>query len=427
MRNLVGYVFDNFPDLLENYYEHDVAVNCFAMNCFAGVPIDVEAVKDFSLSMRVFEYYFEEFFDKKYKRFGLTYSDLNRVEFIKEILREKFNFSIEKLLRANIEKHLVDPKVSDEVKDFLRFRIIKSDNSEKRMKKILQWEVEGKLYDGFRYSKAVTGRFSGQGYQPQNFPRAVSLDEWNELKEKYQKFNEDYKQKKISLSDDGFLEAEKLYEKSSSILRGLVRAEEGKKFIIADYAQIELRMILWFVGHKEHLQKLIDGEDLYLSFAEKIFKKKLTKDSEERRIAKQAVLSLNYGTGRDKFNETAFGGENISLASKVVDVYREEFYKITNLWRSLDNIYNNIILVDAFTKKPLYGGECRIEFKLRMVEKEKCLEIKLPSQRKIIVYPSQHKHMWGGVLTNYIIQGMARDVMIEAMRKKKRRYYNDNS
>lgn len=84
--------------------------------------------------------------------------------------------------------------------------------------------------------------------------------------------------------------------------RELFVAPVGNRIVGGDFNQIEVQVQGQLSHDEVILANYAAGDDIYMTLARKIFpKKKITKTSKERQVAKQLVLSLGYGMGATKF------------------------------------------------------------------------------------------------------------------------------
>ena len=95
-------------------------------------------------------------------------------------------------------------------------------------------------------------------------------------------------------------------------------------FVIADYSQAELRILVDIIGHKSLIEKLNNGHDIYQEIADQI---KVT-----RKAAKTLVLALIYGMGTEGLvNIVNLGGQKITmdqgakLLNQVYSFFGEKF------------------------------------------------------------------------------------------------------
>ncbi len=151
---------------------------------------------------------------------------------------------------------------------------------------------DGRARGTISYHAAHTGRWSGQGLQPQNFKRECpwNMDKaWHDIHR--------YDLDTIELTYGNPLEF------LANVTRGALVAAPGRVFLAGDYAQIEPRVLFWQADERDGMASFARGEDVYLEMASLIFNRKLTKDEnpEERFLGKHAVLALGYGAGYIKF------------------------------------------------------------------------------------------------------------------------------
>ncbi len=146
-----------------------------------------------------------------------------------------------------------------------------------------------------------------------------------------------------------------------SVLRQCLLAPTGTAVIVADLAQIEARLVAWIVKQLDLLATFSrPGKkgDPYSAFATKIFgypvDRKGNPDHEVQGfIGKVGVLGLGYGCGADKFFtmvETSArlfgvpidGSRGVLFDKKFADdtvaTYRREYDKISQGWRTLNQI-----------------------------------------------------------------------------------------
>lgn len=287
---------------------------------------------------------------------------------------------------------------------------------------------DARVRGGMLYHGASTGRWSGAGVQPHNFPKG-KLKDWD-MEDAWATLN---------LGDRELISSiyGSVMEPLSQGLRGAIVASEGKQLFVADYAAIEARVLLWLARELEALDIFRRGDDIYCEMASRIYNRVITKkDKNERQLGKFAVLGLGYGMGAAKFVDTAATwGITVSeeFAKQIVTTYRETFSLVPVLWN--DQEQGAIEAVDS--KDPV---DCR--FTTWQVDAP-FLYCTLPSGRRLAYpFPEIHKrtmpwgekrwgltymgvdgysHKWkrqvtyGGMLVENITQAVSRDIMAEAM------------
>ena len=174
---------------------------------------------------------------------------------------------------------------------------------------------------------AHTMRHASKGFQVHNLPRPAVGYEYEDVPKNKEKLKQLISEDKITWEHKDLI---------TSLLRPIVIPKPGYKFFSADLAQIDFRCALWLAGEMDAL-KIIHEKDLYLDFAQKLFPEKtLTKSSPERRIGKEAMLSLIYSVGAKKLRATILEktGINLSLAEcgRIKVAFRQKYANVVKLW-----------------------------------------------------------------------------------------------
>lgn len=185
---------------------------------------------------------------------------------------------------------------------------VKSTLEETRTKALLGVAERGPLPIMLNYYGAHTGRFSGgDKMNLQNLPRGGAL-------------------------------------------RRALGVPDGKVLIACDSSQIEARLVAWVAGQHDLVQQFADKRDVYCEFASEVYGRPIAKsDKLERHVGKTAVLGLGYGMGAEKFRRTleiGAGGIKVSLspdeAERVVRLYREKNFKIAQFWQRCGHALTHI-------------------------------------------------------------------------------------
>jgi len=298
---------------------------------------------------------------------------------------------------------------------------------------------DGRARGGLLYHGAGTGRWSGSGIQPHNFPKGAPWFKDQELlwallktRNAMRIVNEAPKDKKGNPLYTTVMDA------LSQGLRGAIVPGVGKCLYVADYAAIEARVLLWLAGEEEALEIFRRGEDIYLDMATAIYGY-LCNDKElhakERNLGKPAVLGLGYQMGAAKFVATAamYGVEiTEEFAKVVVEAYRAKYWRVKQMWRDIED--SAIMAVHT-------GQRIQCGYVAWFVE-EGFLYCELPSGR-YLAYPDpqirqtmtswgavrdqltfmgigtyskkwSRQSTYGGSLVENITQAVARDLMAEA-------------
>jgi DNA polymerase len=237
----------------------------------------------------------------------------------------------------------------------------------------------------------------------------------------------------------------------SGALRRALCAPEGKMLIACDSAQIEARVVAWVAQQNDLLDAFREKRDVYSEFATEVYGRKVTKaDKIERFVGKTCVLGLGYGMGADKFKATLAVGQaglrvNIELdeTRRIVQLYRSKNHKIASFWNRCNAALTHLVskrdfalvehtpaieLIDYGIKLPnglairyplltathdgfAYAADARV---YREAVKDRVLGKSVNVDKFIRVY--------GGKVTENLVQALARIVVAEQMTKIGERY-----
>jgi DNA polymerase len=208
-------------------------------------------------------------------------------------------------------------------------------------------------------------------------------------------------------------------------LRRALIAPPGYVVLASDASQIEARIVAWIADQLDLVEQFARGEDVYSSFASKVFGREINKkdDPAERFIGKTAILGLGYGLGWTKFQRTvkmqskAQTGKLIDLtdeeAINVVQTYRNGYSSIPAIWRMLgDNI--NVLSSGngSFSIGPCVfeKGSILLPNGLRLHYHD----LKYDNNEWTYTYAGKPKRLYGGALLENIVQALARIVVMDA-------------
>uniref|UniRef100_A0AAU2JIX0 DNA-directed DNA polymerase n=1 Tax=Streptomyces sp. NBC_00049 TaxID=2903617 RepID=A0AAU2JIX0_9ACTN len=147
----------------------------------------------------------------------------------------------------------------------------------------------GKIHPTLNQAGTTTGRLSCRTPNVQNWPRSDS--EWGKA------------------------------------IRDLIVPPPGHKLLIADYAQIELRLLAHFAGEGTLTRGFHAGIDAHTATAAAVFgvaPEDVTK--EMRQVAKGVAFAINYGAGPAKV--ASMGGISERRAREILAVHEEQFPEI---------------------------------------------------------------------------------------------------
>lgn len=116
-----------------------------------------------------------------------------------------------------------------------------------------------------------------------------------------------------------------------SNVRSLFVAPEGHTLLVADYDQIELRVMAMFSQDKELLHVFNNGIDIHTGAAALLFKKPVDEvTSDERQIGKGVNFLTAYGGGAGKLARTT--GISFEQAQEMIQEYYRQFSGLTE-WK----------------------------------------------------------------------------------------------
>lgn len=288
-----------------------------------------------------------------------------------------------------------------------------------------------RIKDCFQKNKAHTGRWSAKGVQPHNFPRGGAINQNIIVKA----LNEN------TLNIDLITkEAEKAKEPRTTSLRGFLKyvliPEDGYDFAIADYNAIEARGVAWLSDCKKMLENFSNpNKDIYVETANGLGLEGKIKSN--RFIGKTIILGCGYGLGVNGFEDKCKTIWNIDLnklkltGKECVNYgYRRQYFEVPAMWNELQDksvwaVENPGTFVQACNGKVRFGSDGKI------------LEVQLPSKRCLYYHDIQVdrdifgenfvvkyvtelglvKDLYGGFLTENIVQAFCRDLLANSLIK----------
>lgn len=296
--------------------------------------------------------------------------------------------------------------------------------------------VDGRVRYTTQYHGARTGRDAGRLIQIQNYPTGEIGDR--------QGLTADALADAIltrNLDTIRDLWGPDIFSAVISSLRSCIVPEKGKVLVVGDFATVEARNLMSMAGQHDRVDEMHAGLDVYSETASIIFarpiNRKLPEHHKEGKIGKQTFLGSGYGLGpvghRARFNPSG----TLELSKRCIDVYRKDIApKVPKFWYSLFQASVDAVWCNEARTYSYEGVEFRKE--------NDFLTMRLPSGRKIWYHrPRKDKtfnpntgeehpawtfmsyqgkkfrrHLaWHGMVTADCIQGSARDLMTEAMKR----------
>ncbi|MFZ4600237.1 MAG: DNA polymerase [Terrimicrobiaceae bacterium] len=222
-----------------------------------------------------------------------------------------------------------------------------------------------------------------------------------------------------------------------SELKYAIRAPSGYKIIDSDSSQIEARTLAWLAEQNDLVDAFERGEDVYKIMASSIYVKaqeEISKD--ERFVGKTTILGCGYGMGAKKFG-AQLKTFNVEIedgeANRIIQVYRETYDWIPQLWRQA-GLALDAIMADqtaVLGRKGVLTVEGRKGIRL-----PNGLYIKYPNLRKLrneqgkdeYVYDTRKgkavipNRIYGGKVIENVCQALARIIIGEQMLQVAKKY-----
>jgi hypothetical protein len=230
----------------------------------------------------------------------------------------------------------------------------------------------------------------------------------------------------------------------SAALRRALLAPPGQVLVVVDSSQIEVRVLAWLAGEGWLLDAFADGADPYCIFGTKAYGRVVEKDTPERQLAKVCVLALGYGMGAWKLQQTfAWGtmGPAIDLPLEVcegfVRAYRQTSRSIMALHRMLQAAIGDIAKGRDGAHKAIAWEKDKIHLPNGMTLHYPNTRAVVEQQRMGAMFGDRVEEriidgsydqargrgkLYGGLLTENVVQALARVVVAEQMRMISKRY-----
>lgn len=222
----------------------------------------------------------------------------------------------------SLDKKAVKSMISDaegEVLEVLRLRLLMAKTSVKKYEAIERSVCsDGRCHGLLQfYGANRTGRWAGRLVQVQNLP---------------QNHIEDLELARDLVKNRQFDCIDLLYDSTPGVLSELIRTafipKPGCRFIVADFAAIEARVLAWFSGEQWRLDTFAEGGDIYCASASQMFGVPVVKhgmNGHLRQKGKIAELALGYGGSV---------GALTSMGALDMGLEEEELQPLVNQWRA---------------------------------------------------------------------------------------------
>jgi len=201
--------------------------------------------------------------------------------------------------------------------------------------------------------------------------------------------------------------------------------------IACDSSQIEARVNAYLCGEGELCAAFMRGDDIYSEFASDIYGRRITKaDKIERFVGKTCILGLGYSMSGEKLRLTLKNSNpsvdmDIKSTQRIVNVYRNRFRDIREMWYTADSgmrqvLQGNVFQFPSRTIHLLWTPEglflptgTRIRYPNLRINTGFYGMQSSPD----VVYDSRYGpvKLYGGKIVENVVQALARQVVFEQM------------
>lgn len=270
---------------------------------------------------------------------------------------DKYGWQLKDMRKSELEKRMEDPDISDEMKELIGLRLMGTKTSVQKYKRVVDGAVDGRLRGCMQFRGASrTGRISGRYFQPQNLPRPLikSQAEIGQI---------------IEDTKLGILEVcyDDVSVPLSSAIRSVIVPAAGNRLCVADFSNVEGRVLAWLAGEEWKLEAFREfdtlqtkdggwalpyrdgwfqewavnekgafihkGHDLYkLTYARTFGIKPEDVTKDQRQMGKVLELALGYQGGPGAFATFAMNfGMDLDELAKTTEATIEESYWVDSM------------------------------------------------------------------------------------------------
>lgn len=278
-----------------------------------GFYVDVDLA---NAAIKAVQAHKEELKEEAWERFGGKLTGNDFLPVLRDIAPA---FTIHNAQKSTLNDLLEDPDFPDEGKALIEMRLGASSTASTKYNPLVNGlSADGRRRGCLQYGGAKrTLRWAGKGFQPQNLARGeYSDDHEGKIKRREGESDVSFWVRSHMLTNgiNSLLRgtahwAYDISKLTASTVRGCIIPAKGKKFVVADYSNVEGRGLAWIAGEKTALMVFKAGRDIYCETAGKMFGldpdyiKANRKDL--RQIGKACELGLGYGGGVAAFLQFA--------------------------------------------------------------------------------------------------------------------------
>lgn len=186
----------------------------------------------------------------------------------------------DELVDAILEYQDLNKLMTTYVMPYLGGDIVRTNAGKSRILEKKSLLINGKVHTSFKSHGAETGRFSSSDPNLQNIPSSGQY---------------------------------------GKLIRNLFVAPKGYKLVVADYSQIEPRIVASFSNDPIMMDNYLNGKDIYTTIGDTV--------GLDRKAGKVLVLAMTYGVGPDKIASSL--NLTVEAARKLLNDFTDRFNDIT--------------------------------------------------------------------------------------------------
>lgn len=381
-----------YEDWESQWRDNYETVACMNEN---GVPIDRDAA---IVARRRAEQYQEELREECHRLVGYKPTQTEKIRVF---------LGLPNVTKDTLEGVTFDDPAKERVR---QIRLLTSKAAGKKLAPMISMSAsDGRARGCFVSNGAHTGRGTSRDIQFQNMKR--------------RKVDEDYFDQMDTWPDP--------IAGAQENIRGFVRASDGCSFVVADYAQIEARILAWVANDRTLIEAFRDpSRDIYCEFAEEFYMRPVVKGDDERQLGKLGVLATGYGvSGKGIQRQAPSYGVTLDdkAGRKIVALYNDSFPAVSKFRDAA------IKAAKRCLRSPGYRERVGV---VEFFRSGSFLVLVLPSARELRYFkPSLSEdhdgfdfsrrlgasmvrtRMWHGALTENIVQAIAADIKLDAMKR----------
>lgn len=415
---LLIYLILNFPwpKIERNIYKLDQEIND------RGFKIDYDRVLTYYTYCDLYKIRLNREMNK------LTQGRITKVSSRKSLseILTKNNIYVSDFKKKTIDKKLQEP-LPALIEKLLLLKSSSTKTSYNKLESMLSHvdKNDYRIRGQYLYYGAHTGRWTSRGVQSQNLSKLIKKNNKLFL---IQDFEKDIQK---SFYSHHFL------EEIAGQIRQLIIADKNKTLHIVDYSSIEPRLLFWFCESKQALLDL--QEDIYLKMASDIYQEEiLDKKDKRRHIGKTTILGLGYKMSLNKFINylKSYNIKDIDeeFARIIIEKYKNRYPEVPLLWKELEYCAKTSTRLQITTKYKGLSYAYHKDVLLTKLPSNTILHYRHPLLYKEIGYTNPNllftnnygnkSRLHGGILTENLIQRLARDVFCDGLLRLKENGFN---